>query len=101
MEHPIQGHNSLQIILKLQRVRKLCKEKFKKNAHAVVIQAENNLLKAQEEVHGHLTNVHCINIECKMADLIKKAKEERDSALQQMAKIARLIIGDENTKFFH
>ena len=36
-----------------------------------------------------------------MADLLKKAKEDRDSALWQKAKIVCLIMGDENTKYFH
>ena len=65
---------------------------------AAVIQAESNLLKAQEEVHVHPSNVHLINFECKMTDILKKAKEERDSALQQKAKIAWLTMGNENTQ---
>ena len=36
-----------------------------------------------------------------MAELRKKAKEDRDSALRQKAKIAWLTMGDENTKLFH
>ena len=41
-----------------------------------MILAKNNLLKAQEEVHANPTNVHLINLECKMVDLIQKAKED-------------------------
>ena len=36
-----------------------------------------------------------------MANLLKKAKENRDSTLRQQAKIAWLMMGDENTRFFH
>ena len=36
-----------------------------------------------------------------MADLRKRAKEDRDSAPRQKAKIVWLTMGHENTKFFH
>ena len=45
--------------------------------------------------------MNLINIECKMTDLLKKAKENRDSALREKGKIAWLTMGEENTKFFH
>ena len=54
-----------------------------------------------EEVHANPTNVHCINLEYKMADLLQKAKDDRDSALHQKAKFSWLAIGDEDTRFFH
>ena len=66
-----------------------------------MILAENNLLNAQAEVHAHPTNVHLINLECKMPDFLQKAKEDRDSALRQKAKITWLTLEDENTKFFY
>lgn len=36
-----------------------------------------------------------------MTDLLKKAKEDQDSAFQQKAKIIWLTMSHENTKFFH
>ena len=61
---------SHQIIHKLKLVQTICKQKFKKDEQTTVILAENNLLKSQEEVHVNPTNVHLINLECKMTDLL-------------------------------
>ena len=66
----MQGLKSHQIIQKLKLVQAICKQNFKKDEQTVVIQAENNLLKAQEEVHSNPTNIHLINLECKMSDLL-------------------------------
>ena len=92
---------SHQIIEKLELIQTLCYQKFKKDEQTADIQVESNLLKAQQKVHLHPSNVHLINLECKMTDILKKAKEERDSALQQKGKIAWLTMGHENRKFFH
>ena len=99
--YPAHGPKSFLITQKLKRVKQLCRDKFKKDEHAHVVEAEANLLCAQQEVHAHPTNIHIINLEGQMDDLLKKAKEERDSTLHQKAKIAWLTMGDENTKYFH
>ena len=74
------------VIQNLSSIKNLCMRKFKKDQQAMVIQAEINLLKALEELHSYPTNLHLINVECFMADILKKAKSERDSALRQKAK---------------
>lgn len=57
-----------------------------------MIQAENSLLRAQEEVHSNPHDLHLINVECNLANIQKKGKEDKDLVLR--AKINWLTMGD-------
>lgn len=96
-----QGPSCYRVIQNLKSIKNLRIRKFKKDEQAALFQAAINLLKAQEEVHADPTNLHLINAECILADTLKKAKSEKDSALRRKAKINWPTMGDENSKIFH
>ena len=61
----------------------LCYHKFKKDKQAAVIHTEKNLLKRTLR----FDKMPKLNV---MADILKKAKEEKDCALRQKAKLIGL-----------
>ena len=98
----VPGCRSFQITKKVKRLKPILKDIFQVNQlQALVMQVEDDLRNAQNELHKHPYDPELSSKEYAAADMLRKAKNDQGTYLSQLAKLNWLEFGDENSRYFH